>query len=676
MARKNTIRLLLINASDNDSERLISLFRSAGRVARAERVASADELKAVLEQSWDLLIADDNHPELDVETCLEYLRNASSAPPIIVQRADANLPVLFGAGARDVIPPGDDQRLVCAALREVDTAELQRSVATLQTQLREAEERNALLLGEADQAIAYVADGMVISANPQFAERFGYAAADDLDCAPIIDLLAAEDHENFKAQLKAGDGAQLSFTGLRADGGTFEAALRLNTATYDGEPCTQLVVENRTAGPVAGAGGGSDRDDDTGLYSRRHLLEQLDKHNQGSLLLISVDHFEHMRRQLGFVDSSRFMGELAAFIDSLEPLPSICTARAGDDCLALLGADIDTGRAQQWARTVCKAVEEHIVELGALSLQCTVSIGVTALGAGGGAELLNQALAACEKVREDNAGDGIGNGVSVFVPERSIRSVKVDGDHQRALEEALEDGHFALLFQPIISLRGASGDHYEVLLRIQGDTDDLELPDNFLDGLGVNADNAKLDRWILLEATKRLAANRDEGNDTRLLINLTANALQDDGLPTWLGVALKAAGLPASALILQLREIDVVNYIKPARQFAEAIRKLGCRFSIAGFGRVQDPLKTLKNVPASFVQVDGSFTRELQNNGDLQPLKALVSAVGAQDVQVIIPFVENASVLATLWQVGADYIQGHYLQAPGREMNYEFTDIA
>ena len=74
MARKNTIRLLLINASDNDSELMVSLFRSAGRVARAQRVDSADELKEALQLSWDLLIADDNHPELKVEACLAHLQ--------------------------------------------------------------------------------------------------------------------------------------------------------------------------------------------------------------------------------------------------------------------------------------------------------------------------------------------------------------------------------------------------------------------------------------------------------------------------------------------------------------------------------------------------------------------------------------------------------------------------
>jgi EAL domain-containing protein (putative c-di-GMP-specific phosphodiesterase class I) len=180
----------------------------------------------------------------------------------------------------------------------------------------------------------------------------------------------------------------------------------------------------------------------------------------------------------------------------------------------------------------------------------------------------------------------------------------------------------------------------------------------------------------LLEATKQLAENRAHGNDTRLLINLTANVLHDETLLSWLGVALKAAALPPSALILQLREIDVINNMPAAKAFADGIRQLGCRFSIGGFGRVMDSLTTLKSVPVDIVQVDASFTRNLLANNDTQPLKTLVAEVGAQSAAVVIPFVENASVLATLWQVGADFIQGHYLQAPSRSMNYEFTDIA
>ena len=39
----------------------------------------------------------------------------------------------------------------------------------------------------------------------------------------------------------------------------------------------------------------------------------------------------------------------------------------------------------------------------------------------------------------------------------------------------------------------------------------------------------------------------------------------------------------------------------------------------------------------------------------------------------VVPMVENANVLSTLWQAGANYIQGHYLQEPSQDMNYDFN---
>jgi len=38
-----------------------------------------------------------------------------------------------------------------------------------------------------------------------------------------------------------------------------------------------------------------------------------------------------------------------------------------------------------------------------------------------------------------------------------------------------------------------------------------------------------------------------------------------------------------------------------------------------------------------------------------------------------VPFVESASVLATLWQAGTNYIQGYYLQGPSQSMDYNFS---
>ncbi len=665
MARKNTIRLLLINGSDNDSEHLISLFRTAGRVARAHRVDSADDLKKALQQQWDLLIVDDQHPELKLEDCLAHLQQTAVDLPVLVLRATDDVAALFAAGVQDVIAPTDEQRIVSAALRELGNIEQRRMIDKLRKQLDAAEQRNALLLGESDQAIAYLADGMVINANPLFAERFGYNSGDDLDCMPVIDLITANDHEGFKLALKSSVEGNFMFTGTRADSETFQASLQLMNAIYDSDPCTQLIIENQVSANIANP---STHDPETGLYSRSYLLEQLMRRKNGRLLYLGIDRFGELRRELGFSGSTQLSVAIAQLLRAANPDPQITLARLDDDSFALLADDLDDQRAQDLGWQLRAQVANY--DFPGTTAPCSISIGIAAIGRCSANEVLDRAFNAAAITRGSKDG-----GVAIHTESTTTDTAAPIGAEHK-LEDALAEQRFAILFQPIISLRGASGEHYEVLLRMRGDTDALELPDNFIEALGRSADNAKLDRWILLEATKQLAENRARGNDTRLLINLTANVLQDDALLSWLGVALKAAALPPSALILQLRELDVINDLQAAKKFAGAIRQLGCRFSIGGFGRVLDSLKTLRSVPVDIVQVDASFTRDLLSGNDTQPLKELVTAAGAASAAVVIPFVENASVLATLWQVGADFIQGHYLQAPSRSMSYEFTDIA
>jgi len=79
-------------------------------------------------------------------------------------------------------------------------------------------------------------------------------------------------------------------------------------------------------------------------------------------------------------------------------------------------------------------------------------------------------------------------------------------------------------------------------------------------------------------------------------------------------------------------------------------------------------------VPLGFVKVDGSFTQDIQNNNESpDTLVELIKKLHEEDVTTVVPFVENASVLATLWQAGVHYIQGYYLQEPSKSMDYDFN---
>ena len=96
-----------------------------------------------------------------------------------------------------------------------------------------------------------------------------------------------------------------------------------------------------------------------------------------------------------------------------------------------------------------------------------------------------------------------------------------------------------------------------------------------------------------------------------------------------------------------------------------------CQASIGRFGLVADPYALLDAVPADLIKIDGSHIRSLQKPGDtITPMLKHLQSMGKL---TIVPMVESAAQLTPLWQGGANYIQGHYLQEPRPDMDYDFS---
>ncbi|MEH6910171.1 MAG: EAL domain-containing protein [Oceanicoccus sp.] len=696
MAKKNTIKLLLINESDNEGERLISLFRNAGRVARAKRAQSAEELFRMLEQdSWDLLIANDKHPEIVVDQCLELLKKHHTViPSIVIRDGDANS--ALDAGACDVIASDDDKRLMFAALRELRSFDDRRQLISTKEKLSDAVARCNLLMADSQEALAYVADGMLISSNALFCARFGYADPEELDCTPVIDLIAASDNSKFKQLLKTlangnEDGTDFNFTGQTQDGETFTAAMHLSNSVFDDEPCIQLTIndsEDPTTNTESEVIPSSTSEPEQLLAplpaSNTELLTQLTKRisqagdgdKLTTLAFISIDGIDDIRSRVGITQTNHVLTNISDFVSQQLPSGTYLSQYCDDGLIALLDG-LDANSAQKTAEQLCSSIEGYIIEIGGQSIQCTVSIGLVVIDgqqSNSSAKCIDNAFSVCEIVRNDG-----GCGVMQFITKKKKKSLgNAAGDQEldKFLEEALNNGQFSLSYQPVVSLRGTSGEHYEVRTTMTTDDGNILKASQFSDNIQFSGINTRLDRWIILEATKKLAAQIEQKQDVRLFINLSANSLQDESLIPWLGVVVKAGGIPPSALIFQFSAPDISDYLKPAISFSELMRELGCKISITGFGKATDPFKVLNHIQADFAKISDSFTEQLEPGGDAQLLKAMVSSVGENDIQAIISGVENAAALAQLWQIGVDYIQGGYLAGPSTIMDYEFTDIA
>ena len=681
--QKKTIRLLILEDSQNEAERLVSLFRNAGQATRVHRLTSSEDLADVLQQTWDLLISAPTSTNLDPSEAIGAIRKQAKDIPVI-QLIDGNdsdaITEALALGAQGALPQGEDEWLILVASRELANLEERRARRSAELALREAEKRCQLLLESSVDAIAYVHDGMHIYANRAYLELFGYEDVEELEGMPMIDLIASCDQGEFKGFLKnyqsLQGSAELVCGGVRADGSSFKASMHFSPASYDGEPCIQVVIraesDNAELEKLREI---SSQDLVTGLYNRNHFLESLDgaveravnAGKNSSLAYIRIDRFASLQAEIGLGDSDRLLAELAQLLRRQFP-QNAELARFGDDAFAVLMEEATPKQLEQPLTELLKKVEGHLFDVGGRTVQTSLSIGVAALDeqTAKARDVVDRAHRCAEELTD-------GNALRIYDPARELAAAASRGNVLAMLQQALEKNSFRLLFQPIISLRGDSHEHYEVLLRLL-DPEGAEVPPGeFLDAAKEAGLASKIDRWVLLNSIKLLAEHRNKGHSTRLMVHLSGTSLQDPSLLSWLGAALKASRLPPDSLVFQLDENDAVAYLRQAKALTQGLAGLGCRVALNQFGCVLNPLNTLKHLDADFVKIDGSYTQDLSRQENQEALKQLLAQLHEQAKQTIVPFVDSATVLATLWQAGVGYIQGQYLQGPSQSMDYNFS---
>jgi PAS domain S-box-containing protein len=347
----------------------------------------------------------------------------------------------------------------------------------------------------------------------------------------------------------------------------------------------------------------------------------------------------------------------------------------------------------QWAMLVCdqtredalaqveayrKAIESMMFEVREKTVRPSCTFGGAILNtessestAGALEETLNNAFTTLRTTLESSEGN------TVHLPKFETADQEYDDEANRVLlliSEAIENQSFTLLFQPIISLRGDSDEHYEVFLRMSDREGCLLAPGDFLRTAIDNGVAGKIDRWVILQSIKMLSAHRANGHNTRLTLNLTSNSVADPEFIQWLGVAIKAARLPSDAVIFQITEQDASTYIRQTREFVEGLKNLHCRSSLSRFGLEPDPFEILSHIPVDFVKLDGSLVKSVEEEAEQkESVKEMICELQNAGKLTIVPMVESASLVSTLWQVGVNYIQGHYLQEPSTSMDYDFS---
>ena len=689
---RDTLHLLLLTHSQNDAEGLVSLLRNSGRATRAHMISSLDDFSAqIQEKNWDLVLAEPDAQDVSPNALLKQIKRLDKDLPVIMLAEDVDPMILesyLKQGACDVVPADESNLLSMVISRELANLNNRRSLRTTQVKLRDAEKRCQALLESSKDAVTYIHDGMHIYANQAYLDLFAYDSVDDLEGMPVMDMVSSRDQENLKKSLKsfliAGGNVDLKYNGLKTDDTEFPITMSLSSANYADESCTQIVIRAKSDSSdlEAKLKEISSRDLLTGLYNKPYFMSSLEsavdravlKGSFSAAMYINIDRFGKVKSQVGINNADSVLCSVADYLKS-EMQEGDTLARVGEDIFAWLRPNINAEQALVIAEQYRNKIEHLVIDANSQTVTITASIGISLVNdsCSDPSDILQRSHQAADLVRHDD-GHEKGNGIHLYIPEEVAPDNTDEGIEQQVIN-ALKSSSFNLLFQPLINLKGDEQEHYETLLRLpQSDGEELSAG-SFLNGFAISEDlKRKIDRWVILHSTKLLSEHRQQNINTRLFVNLSAASLLDSTLSSWIGVALKAAKLDSDSVIFQFNEEDATKFLTQAQEFTADLKAKGYSSALSRFGCSLKPFQTLKHLTLDYIKVDGSFTHELNQPEALATLKQMLADLHEQELKTIVPLVESASAVASLWQLGTHFIQGYYVQAPQAGMIYNFSD--
>ena len=472
---------------------------------------------------------------------------------------------------------------------------------------------------------------------------------------PVVDLIAGGDNvKGFKQFLRQFDKGsrqevEFNFESKRMDGSTFEAKLQLAAATLDGEPVTQVIIQqnhNNSAEVAKRLAAAECKDSLTGINNRRGFEEQMaivyQQARQGvltaGLLYIQLDNVGKIRSSLGLQGVDATVKQVAYALDEL--ISDGHVSRFSDTAFTILVEDKSTTELEELAKHIGSRISDMLIEVDKRTTSTTVSIGIVKIETNTAEPsiVLERAMDAINQIMIETSNHG--GTYHLYDPSEHANS----DDHALAesLVDAIANSRFELSFQPIYDINNDRSDFFEVYLRLPlADADNTILtPDQFMAVAKTHKLLEKIDRWVLINACKKINEVRKTHPEARLLVQLTSASLIDKKLPSVASQLIKAVGGAAGVLTLQFNEKDVSDHLTVAKTQFAALSQVSCQMGINNFGSSAKSIEIVSFVQPDMVRLARSYVDGIDSADNLETVKSLIMRTNEVNVDVLMPYMK------------------------------------
>ena len=239
---------------------------------------------------------------------------------------------------------------------------------------------------------------------------------------------------------------------------------------------------------------------------------------------------------------------------------------------------------------------------------------------------------------------------------------------QAALDTAIAEDGFTVVYQPIVELTSGDVAGFETLARWPHPEWGMIPPEQFIAVAEDTGHIIRLGLWVLERAaadTVRREQQAPHQPARYVSVNVSARQLRDPEFVPGVQRILASTGLPPDMLLLELTESVLLRPDQRIRADLAELRRMGVRLAIDDFGTGYSSLSYLRELPISMLKVDKSFVDGIAVNRRRRALvEVIVRIARTLRLTVVAEGIESEVQRDLLVSMGCQYGQGYLLSGP------------
>jgi len=393
-----------------------------------------------------------------------------------------------------------------------------------------------------------------------------------------------------------------------------------------------------------------------GLVATRH------RGTTAGVLFVDLDDFKVVNDTMGHSVGDELLVAAGTRLSSVVRDSDMAARLGGDEFAVLIENVADPAAVDAFAEQVVTAFGEPFA-LADGSVLSTVTVGVaTTQDSADVDELLRHADLALYAAKA--AGKRQWRRYQPILSAGMVRRREV----QAALEDAVKNSEFSLVYQPIVDLTSGQVAGFESLVRWRHAQWGMMQPGQFIELAEETGHIVPLGSWVLGQAAADVAQwvrRLARPAPLYVSVNVSARQFRDPGFVDGVRRVLAETGLAPSALMLELTEGVLLRRDDRIHADLGELKAIGVKLAIDDFGTGYSSLSYLRELPFDVLKIDKSFIDGIATS---QQGLALVEGINriaeTLHLSVIAEGIEAELQRDLLVSMGCQFGQGYLLAMP------------